>query len=304
MRPAFVAAVLLFICVSAPAQIVSRAGTMDITVAVQQTHVDAHTDRSGAVQHNIDLRSISAMVTVEYSLTDRLAFGVSVPYIRSRYRGPAPHPGAIVDDGAAHGSLQDLQADARYALIRGDFVVSPFAGFRYPAQDYATIGHASPGRGLKEFEMGVSAGHQLRALPNAFIGANGSYTISEALHEIRVNRTNADLQLGYAVGQRVFVRGFGAWQRSHGGIDLPIPVTSEHFHHHDQLARANHTRLGAGLIVSLNDSVNLHISYATVVRSINAHLGRSVSVGTSWTFTPSTRLRKQAAAAPSFYGAF
>lgn len=298
-------AVLLFVCVSVPAQIVSPAGTMDVTVAVQQTHIDAHTDRSGTIQHNIDVRSISAMITAEYSVTDRLAVGVSVPYIRSRYRGPAPHPGAVVDDGSMHGSLQDLLLDARYALIRGNFVVSPFAGLRYPAGDYATTGHAAPGRGLKELVFGASAGHELFALPGTFVGADASYTISEALDHIRVNRTNADLQLGYALGQRVFVRGFAAWQRSHGGIDLPVPPSSEHFHHHDQLARANHTRAGAGLVVAVTDDVNLHLGYATVIRSINGHLGRSVSIGTSWTFAPRPRVQKRAASAgSSFYQAF
>ena len=298
MRSSFTIAILLAVGATASAQIVPPAGTMDVTIAVQHTHVDGHTDKFGTVAHNIDLRAVSASITAEYSVTDRFALGVSLPYVQSRYRGPSPPPGAVIDDGSMHGSLQDVLLDARYAMIRGDFVVSPFVGFRYPARQYATMGHAAPGRGLQELEMGLSAGHELLALPGFFIGANVSHTIPEAVHNIRVNRTNADLQLGYAVGSRLFVRGFGSWQRSHAGLDLPVPAASEHFHQHDQLARTNHTRAGAGLVFSVADNVNLHVAYSTVVKSVNAHMGRSVSLGTSWTFVPRARMLRRASATP------
>ena len=292
MRGSLTIAVLL-LSVHAGAQVVSPAGTTDVMLTVQHTHIDSHTDRTGVLQHNIDLRSVIATIGIEYSVTDRFAIGASLPYIQSRYRGPVAHPGAVVDDGLLHATLQDLQLEARYALMRGDWVVTPFAGLRHPARDYPTIGHAAPGRGLKELELGVSTGHQLVALPDAVIGATLAYTISEAVEEIRVNRTNADLQMAYAVTPRLWIRGFGAWQRSHGGLDLPIPPTAEHFHHHDQLARANHVRAGAGVIFSITETVNVHAAYSAVLESVNAHIGRSVSLGTSWTFMPRVRERKR-----------
>lgn len=289
MRPpiAVAVAVLLFTD-AALAQIVSPAGTTDVTMSVQYAHIYAHTARNaiGSIQRNIDLRSISVTVSAEHSVTDRLALGVSVPYITSRYRGASPHPGVAVDDGSMHGAMQDLQLDVRYALTRGDFLLSSIAAFRHPVSSYETMGHASPGRGLKELEMGFSAGHPVTVVPDAFIGANVSYTISEAVEGMRVNRSQADLQLGYALTERLFIRGFGAWQRSHGGLDVPVPVSSEWFHHHDQLARSNHTRAGAGLVVSMTENVNIHLGYTTVIASSNSHMGRSLTLATSWSFAP------------------
>ncbi|HUP45715.1 MAG TPA: hypothetical protein VM779_09410 [Thermoanaerobaculia bacterium] len=285
-RSAIAAVVLLFIAPATLAQVVSPAGTMDVMFTVQHSHIDTHTNRHGDTAHDIDLRSTIATVNVEYSLTDRWAVGVAVPYIQSRYRGPAPHHGAVVDDGRMHGSLQDLQVDLRYGVTRGHTLLTPFAAFRYPMRDYPTLGHAAPGRGLRELEFGVSAGRQFLTHPNAVFGANVAYVYSEELHDIRVNRTLADVQLGYVVTDRLFVRAFGAWQVSHGGLDLPLPPQSEHFHHHDQLARANYTRAGGGFVYSLTDRFDLHAAYATVLRSVNAHKGRSVSIGVNWTFAP------------------
>jgi hypothetical protein len=304
MKPAATFAILSIVSATAAAQVVAPAGTVDVTLVVQQVHIHAHSDATGAVRDdgpwNIDLRAVSTTLTVEYSVTDRVGFGLSVPYIQSRYEGPNPHPGVIVDDGSMHGSLQDLQLDARYALVRGEFVVTPFAGFRVPMRDYETMGHAAPGRGLREIEMGVAAGrHLLPFIPDAVVGANVSYTRSEAVEEIRVNRTNADVQLGYGVTSRLFVRGFAAWQRSHGGVDVPLPPTHHLFHHHDQLARANYTRAGAGVSVSLTDDVTLQLGYAEVLRSVNSHMGRAVSVGTSWRFTPRTPIQRRVSAKQS-----
>jgi hypothetical protein len=290
MRVSTMMAVVFLICAASPAQLVSPAGTMDVMVTLQHTHIDAHSNPFG-VHHNIDLRAIATIVSVDYSVTDRLGLGVSLPYIQSRYRGREPHPTSVSDDGSVHGSWQDLQLDARYALLRGDFVVSPFARFRYPVRDYEISGHASPGRGLRELEMGLSAGHQFLFLPDLLIAADLSYTVSEAsLDNIRVNRSSAEVQVGYAVTSRLFVRGFGAWQKSYGGLDLPLSPTSKYFHYHDQLSRSSQTNAGAGVVVSVTGSVNLHLGYTTVLKAMNGHLGRSVSIGTSWTIAP--RLRK------------
>ncbi len=300
MKRAATFAILLVVAGTAAAQVVAPAGTIDVTLAVQQVHISAHTDATGRIRDdgpwNIDLRSVATTLAVEYSVTDRLGLGLSVPYVQSRYHGANPHPGVVVDDGTMHGSLQDLQLDARYALARGELIVTPFAGFRTPVRDYPTMGHAAPGRGLREMEMGVSAGRHLHPLiPGAVVGANVSYTYSEAIEDVRVNRTNADIQFGYGLTPRLFVRGFAAWQRSHGGVDLPVPPSHPLFHHHDQLARVNHTRAGAGVSFSLTDDVSLHVGYAEVLRSVNSHIGRSVSVGTSWRLTPRPRPQRSAA---------
>jgi hypothetical protein len=297
-------AVLWFVSATAAGQVVAPAGTIDVTLTVQRTRTHAHTDATGKVRDdgpwNIDLLAVSTTLAIDYSLTDRVGLGLSMPYIQSRYRGSSPHPGVTVDDGSMHGSLQDLQLDARYALVRGELVVTPFAGFRVPMRGYETMGHAAPGRGLRELEMGMSAGRQLLPLtPDAVVGMNVSYTLSEAVEEIRVNRTNADFQLGYGLTPRLFVRGYAAWQRSHGGVDLPIPPSHHLFHHHDQLARANYTRAGAGLSVSLTDLVTLHLGYAEVLESVNSHVGYGLSVGTSWRFMPRTRSQRRTSSTPA-----
>ena len=55
--------------------------------------------------------------------------------------------------------------------------------------------------------------------------------------------------------------------------------------HHDQLARSDLVDVGFGAQVQINRRTNVVASYATTVVGRNGHaLGRSLTVGVSWSF--------------------
>src|SRR5262245_35701263 len=64
----------------------------------------------------------AVMLEVDYSLTDRLAVRLGLPFIEGKYHGTQPHlavrgqPGTEVklDDGSYHGGVQDFRFDIRY----------------------------------------------------------------------------------------------------------------------------------------------------------------------------------------------
>lgn len=292
-------AILFLISTCAFAQAwVPPKGTASITIGVQHTQIDSHTDRLGRKIPDVNIRANALMLGIDYSLTDRLALGLSLPYVSSRYRGSAPHPG-IVDDGRIHGTLQDLRIDLRCMALEGPVVVSPTVSWTQPSRDYETLGHAAAGRGLEELELGVSIGGELVIVPGLFFGSRGAYTFVERVDpEISVDRVNAELEAGYAVGPRLFMRVFGAWQNTRDGLTLPLtPHDREHhFQEHDQLLKAKYLRAGAGLSVALTNTVEAYLIYVTNMRSENAHSGETIGIGTSWSFSPRTLLAKGNAA--------
>ena len=93
------------------------------------------------------------MLDVDYSLTERLAVRLGVPFIKGMYRGSQPHllvrgrPDTVVaiDDGRYHGGLQDVRFDVRYNVSRKLLMVTPFFTASIPSHTYPTLGHGAVG---------------------------------------------------------------------------------------------------------------------------------------------------------------
>lgn len=263
------------------------AGNTSVLLAFERSHIDTHSTGSGKRNHDVDMRPRMLMLSVDQGLTDRLALGISVPYIETRYRGTAPaHPG-LADNGRKHGTLQDINVSLRYAAIEGPVAVTPFARMSWPARNYQTLGHSSPGRGLQEQEAGVALGYEIPLLQGTWVSGTYGYTWVEKIDDhISTNRSAFEAQIVRQVTPRLFARLFGTRSTTHGGLDVPLTPheREEHFHHHDQLLRTNSTRAGVAVSFALTPAIDAHAAYATTIRSENAHAGRSVSIGTSWNF--------------------
>src|ERR1700692_1371796 len=75
----------------------------------------------------------AVFVNTDFSLTDRLAVSVSLPYIAGRYVGVNPHllvrgdpeTEVALDNGNYHGSLQDFRFNVRYALSQRALKITP-----------------------------------------------------------------------------------------------------------------------------------------------------------------------------------
>jgi len=264
------------------------AGAGSVSLTAQSMHVDSHTLGVGTLVHNIDLRAQSLTASVDYGLTDRLALSLSLPYVTSRYRGPIPHAGSIVDDGNYHGAVSDVDFELRYKAIDGTLVVTPYIGAVWPTRKYGTLGHATAGRGLTEYSVGLDSGHEANWLvPGLVVGAGYVYSFVEKVHDdIQVDRRNADLRLSWYATAKWSVHATSSWQRTHGGLNIPLSPHDAHDHsqHHDQMLRVDFWRISTGVAYALSPSIDVFGGWATSITSRNAHAARAISLGVGWNF--------------------
>jgi hypothetical protein len=228
------------------------------------------------------------LVDVTYGLSSKLAVSLGVPYTASIYRGTRPHP-SVLDNHAYHGTFQDIRFDVRYNVTRRGIVISPFVGVLAPSHSYEYFAHAAPGRRLWEVQLGAFAGHAFDRVPGLFVQGRYSYGFVERLFDIRHDRSNTDLELGYFVTPSVRVFGLATGQVTHGGIDVPrlwsVELPPALRPHHDRLARANFLDLGGGSQWSLSRTLDVYVSVLTTVRGENVHaLKYGITFGTTYSF--------------------
>jgi hypothetical protein len=264
-------------------------GDVAITTVYQEANVTKHFFSTGQTVDGGRIRGRTLLLAVDYALTDRLAMTVSVPYVAARYHGPVPHRNSTLDDGAVHGTLQDLRADLRYDFLLGETHLTPFVGITRPTHSYEYLGHAAPGHKLREEVVGFNIERSTdKIIAGSYVQARYGYSFAEKVLGISHNRSNLDVNLGYFVTQNLSVRGLWSLQKTYGGIDqvLGQPLTGDLFLHHDQLGRADFVAVGAGATYSLNDRVDLFASASKMLHGRNGHkLDLSPTVGMTWSFS-------------------
>ena len=119
---------------------------------------------------------------VDYSLTDKLAVRVAVPFIAARYYGPTPHQ-LPMDDGTYHSTFQDFTTDVRYNLTKRRVVLTPFFRVVIPSNSYTYFAHSAAGRDQREY----SPWHK-RGTPARPIDSQGLHTGSVF---VRICRTRS-----------------------------------------------------------------------------------------------------------------
>lgn len=263
-------------------------GEGQVTVTYQNLYVRYHLDFEGKTFESGPIRSHTVISTLEYGLTNKLTLDADVAYVFSKFEGfvgPVPH--GPVDTGSYHPTLQNLTIGARYNIRSRPLVVTPFVATVIPTHDYETRGHSAVGRGLRELRMGVNVGRDLEGLlPRSYIQGRYSYSIVEPVLEFRLNRSNADWELGYFATDRVALRLTAAWQRTHGGLQIPIDNNHPRYHEiHDQATRSNFFRVGGGVSFSLTNSLGLHADFNNTAAGNNTHKPRGLSLGISWRFS-------------------
>ncbi len=236
------------------------------------------------------VQSHSAYVGLDYGISSKVALSANIPDIVSRYTGSAPHSpklpdGSTLDDGVYHGGFQDFRFGVRYMAIVNPLVVTPFIAVVIPSHDYPSTGHSVIGKDFKELHIGLYLGKLLTFVSNNLYAQAGyDFAYVEEVDDMRVNRSDVDLTLGYFVTPSITVSGTMAYLKSHGGIDFleTYPGAAE-FHKHDRHAKANYLNLGGSVSVEVNDALNFFVSYTGMVSGENTHALRSVAVGSTWT---------------------
>ncbi len=91
------------------------------------------------------------------------------------------------------------------------------------------------------------------------------------------------------------------YQRTHGGIDLPLPGTPEfaalrnsiYWPYHDVIARAEYLNVGGGVTYALTGSVDVSASYVRMVWGKNIHrINSGVVIGFTYGFSPQQVVRR------------
>jgi hypothetical protein len=233
------------------------------------------------------VQSHGAVVDGEVGVTDRVALTGSLAFISPRYQGAFAHPGPA-DDGAFHGSVQDVQVGARYMIAGELWAFTPFTSLTAPVRDYEVLAHAAQGLGLTLLEVGSSVGRIVLVDGSAkgYLQGTYGYAFTESPVEgVSLNRSRATFEAGAFFG-RVTLQGLTSWRRVHGGLEWSDVGfgSHEHFEGHDQSAATREWRWGAGLSFQLTEAASIEVSYGDFIWGANTHDARVIGIGWSWGF--------------------
>lgn len=282
-----------------------------VSVQYQYDIERLHTFSDGRTQDKGHTYFDAVIADTDFSLTDRLAIRVSLPFIEGKYTGPFPHltirgqksTAVALDNGDFHGGFQDFRFNVRYALRKRALKVTPFFQVTTPSHGYPTFGHAAIGFQETEYRTGVSVGRRLDPfLPKAFI--QGQYAFGytpEVAANIAPKRSYGELQLGYLLNRHISVQGSSVLLYSHNGIDydyylFPGNLTEAQYLNHDRINRSKLLDASGSVAYQVNPSTNFYVSIGHSFYGTNAHLRYIVStVGFSKAFT--TKLSAEKASA-------
>ncbi len=287
---------------SAPSPAAAQAFTLPqgvgaITLAWQYVDNTGHRLSDGFLVERGQSVTTSVDLELEYGVTDRLSATVGIPYVFAKYTGSLPPPSRLPVDACQcwHSSFQDFSLAARYRLGNDPWALTPVVRYVRPSFDYNFVGEASVGRDLEEVQVGVSTGVRLGGfLTRASVQAGYTYSFVEKVLDIPNDRSNAFVQVGYALTRRLYVQAGGTWQRTHGGLRFGSVTgnpffppgefnTPERFAQRDRLGRVNYWHVGGGLSYSLGPA-DVFASFRKYVSGTDAHSGQAYTVGATWYF--------------------
>ena len=236
-------------------------------------------------------RSQSYGFVVSYSPSDRLMLVAGIPYVRAKYYGPPSHggnPAAVDDDGQWHSDFTDFRISAHYQVMEQPFAFTPLVAVVFPSHDYGTFGHAAHGRNLNELWIGGQVGKNLAPwIPRTYAQFRYTYAFVQEVANIKHDRSNFNLELGAFITRNWNVSAFGAWQQTHGGIDLPIPPSNPLFPHHDVIGDDEYFNIGLGTGFSITEEMSGFLTYMQGVSGRNGHkLNQGLTIGVSYGYRP------------------
>ena len=287
----------------APSPVAAQAFTLPqgvgaVTLAWQYVDNTGHRLSDGFLVERGQSVTMSADFELDYGVTDRLSATFGIPYVFAKYTGGLPPPSNLPVDSCRcwHSTFQDFSLAARYHLGDDRWAVTPLVRYTRPSHDYRYQGEAVVGRDLQEGQIGFNLGARLVGfLPRASLQAGYTYAFVEKVLKIPLNRSNAFIDLGYALTRRLYVHGNGLWQHTHGGLRFGSPTgnpffppgelnTPERFAQRDRLLRVNNWKVGGGLAYSASPVVDVFAAFTKFVSGTDSHNGQAYTVGATWYF--------------------
>ncbi len=274
-------------------------GEGTVTLSYQDTYVLDHVDYKGQPWSLFGaINSQSITVDTDYSLTNKLAVRIALPYVFGKYDGASQFAHSFpVDDGKYHSTFQNFTADLRYNVSLRPVVLTPFVRLVVPSHDYQYFAHAAVGRDVREYHIGINVGRRLDPiLPKAFVQAQYSYAFVQRILNISPNRSNVEAQLGYFLTPRLSLLASTQWYYTYNGLEdhfeIPPPggFTEEQWIHHDQLGKASLLDVTGGVSFAMNRKMEVFASFGRSIAGTNGHLHASVvTIGVSRTFNTAHR---------------
>ena len=269
---------------------------------------------AGSKTHQVTLAA-------EYIPIDKLAVGVSLPFMMLKYRNPGSfahaQPGgnekvATYDDGDYHATLTDLRLGARYQLLEDPVALTPILAVSIPVADYETIGNTVAGRHLKQLHAGLAVGRVIGTA--TYIHAQYEFTLSEKYDRTSPTDTNHDIKkysqnysdISLLVGTKLLdykldLHVAAQSRIAHGGITFgdifPQPVNqdgpfklagtpNENFFH-DAILKEDIFVVGAGIGYEISDKLSVSLDYRRFIEAIklsqNTQNASTLAVGLAWT---------------------
>lgn len=226
-----------------------------------------------------------ATLSGSYSPSDRWLVNVSLPFVNTRHLGPGGGGhNTEIDNGSWHGTVTDLNVTLHYQVTEGPIAFAPYIGLTTPTNNYVSFGHAAPGRRLDEYWVGFFAATSLNEwIPRTYVQTRVNYAFVEEVQDIAHDRTNASLEFGYYFNESLGARLLVTRQWTHGGISVPVPLTSPLFPDHDRLAAEELTNVGLGGSWNINERLSVFGIYLQSVDGTNAHkVDHHFSLGVSY----------------------
>lgn len=229
----------------------------------------------------------SALVELDYGVTDRFSPTVGIPYIFARYTGGLPPFSGLERDSCRcwHSSFQDFSIAGRYRFGDEFWAVTPQLRYTIPTHGYPYEGEAVIGRNLQEVQLGLNAGLRLAALPKASFQGGYTYAfVEEALDDVPIDRGNMFFDIGYAVTRSLFVHGGALYQHIYGGYEfLQLLQSPDKYAQRDRILKAHFWHIVAGASYSTGFA-DLFFSIESYAWGRDAHDGVAYTVGSTWYF--------------------
>ena len=282
---------LLALVIAAPCCLLSQAwlspqgeGTVSVLYQYSIDRLHAYSDgRAKDVGH---MYWDTVVVDGDYSITDKLAVRMSLPYIDGKYVGHSPHTvvrgdpttAVAADDGTYHGALQDFRVDLRYRVSRGEWKIAPFFEAAIPTNSYPVFLHAVIGTDSREYRAGVNVGRALTPiLRKAYFQGRYAFGISQRFANIAPKVSYGEFQLGYFLSRRISFQSSAAGVYSHNGITwdynlFPNNLTEDQWLNHVRISRVKQLDVGGGIGYSFNRSTSVVLSISHSVWGENTHL--------------------------------
>jgi hypothetical protein len=304
MTRRFGALLLSFVAtVALPSRIAAQAftapaGVGAMSVGWQYVDNTGHRFSDGFLLARGQSVTMAMFFDLEYGITDRFSASAGIPYVFAKYTGAMPPPSGLRVDACAcwHSSFQDLSVGARYRFGDDTWAITPLARYTLPTHNYRFEGEAVVGRDLHETQVGVDAGLRLHGLlHNASLQTGYEYAFVERpLRDVSVNRSNAFFEVGYALTNRLFVRGITEWQETHGGLRIGSPTghpffppgelnTPQRFAQRDRVLSTQYWHAGGGITYSAGPA-DIFVAVTKYINGRNTHNGQVYTVGSTWYF--------------------